>query len=249
MITAIICGFLTLAAASPASAATYDEIIAMQDAGIAPEIIIEVIEATGLDEPLDVDALIYLAENDVDPMILDFLIDALPSDSAWVDLENNLYSYLKDISEHPNWAGGDGFHRGGTGYNPLRDRDDDYYYRDRSDYYYNYYQNYPGDYRIRIYEPPVYILNDNPYRAYRVPRHYNYRSNRWWNPYTHNYQDNPHWDRRYYPHGWPGGIYYYDDGWGIGYRGGWRHHGWRDRWDSSISFWWYDDDFGLRFSF
>ena len=235
-------GLLMFAAATPALAATFDEIIAMQDAGIAPETIIEVIEATGLDEPLDVDALIYLAENDVDTMILDFLIDALPTDAAWVDLEEDSYARYEDISDHPNWAGGGGFHRGGTGYNPLRNRDDSNRYWEGSDGYYNYYPNYGDDYRVRVYEPPVYILDDNPYRAYRVPRVYNYNTNRYRNPYTYT-------SPNYYVHPGNRNYRYYDNGWGGNLWGGRGHHGYRNRWESSINFWWHDDDLSLRFSF
>jgi hypothetical protein len=254
-------GMLPVTLVSPSRAATLDEIVAMQDAGISAEVIIEVIQSTGLDDPLDIDALIYLAQNGVDDAVLDFLAQALPVEASWEEIEAGMTDSESDLSDHPNWAGGEGFHHGGTSYNPLRDRKPDVYWEGSQ--YGGYPYGYFPDYRVRVYEPPVYILDDNPYRAYRVPRYYRYNRPYWSDngyviydsnnfvPYSFTsptYVGYP-WSYGYYGdhHGWPGWHNYYDGGWG-GFRGdlSWgRHRGW----DSSFNIWWHDDDISLRFRF
>ncbi len=245
----LVCGLVMLLLASPLWAATLDEIISMHDAGVPPQLIIEVIEATGLDEPLDVDSLVYLAESGVDSAVLDFLIDAFPVESGWEEIDDARDS-TSDSGNHPNWAGGQGFHhgRGGTGYNPLRDQNYDSGYWEGPGYRNDYYDS---NYRVTIYEPPVYSRYNRPYyRAYRVPRvyryypdyspgHYTYPSPYWDGPRHHRYRADSYW--------YPGWGYYQGRGGDFGL--GWRYDGRRHHWDSSLNVWWRSNDFNIRIGF
>src|SRR3989304_2743768 len=76
-ISSPICGFIFLMAifllSAPAEAATIDDIIAMHDAGVSGDIIVDVIEATSLDEEMDADAILFLESIGLDPIVLDYL--------------------------------------------------------------------------------------------------------------------------------------------------------------------------------
>lgn len=229
----VACIAMILITAMPIRAATIDEIVSMQEAGISPEIIIEVIDATGLDDPMDEDAWSVLLENDIDPLILEYLV------AEYLATSEDSDDWLSDDeSGGDNRMGGEGFHHEPTGYSPLY----------QHEYYNNYYDGsrygdcYGGRYDynrgIIVYEPPVYIWHDYPswssgwhgpgfYRHDRVYR--DYGGCGWGSPYHH------------YHHR------YYDDGWGWG--GRFRYDDRRDRWDNDFGVWFRDDDFSFRIRF
>jgi hypothetical protein len=263
----ISCGIMTLAGAalllllsSPLRACTVDEIIAMDEAGIPPEVVIEVIEATGLDDPVDIELITDLAELGVDSAVLEYLAGYLEQE-AGDEEDADTDDDDEESNRHPNWGGGEGFHHGGTGYNPLRDNEPASSRRDNRRYQpYDY--RYNPDRSVLVYEPPVYVLYNRPYyRAYRAPRYYDrgryphdwpwYVDDRWFHPrYTYTYP-------RY---GTPwSGDYPFDDwwrdyrwrgheGWGGDLRGGWYYDG-RHHWDGGFNIWWSNDDFSLGLHF
>ena len=244
------------------NAATIDEILIMRDAGIPTEVIIEIVEATGLDDNLDEDAIIELVDADLDPDLLQYLLTWIPGDENYTDYATG--GTYGSIEDHPNWAGGSGFHHGGTSYNPLNDRSDpdrywegpsytDGYYRDG---YNNYY--YPGNMGITIYQPPVYQLYSNPYIAYPLPRYYDYTN------YYHGYWDNGRYviyDGDYIQHydQWYRDRYrdYYDGyynrrhgyGWSGSFGGSWHSGDGYDWWDTWGDARYHSERVNLRISF
>ncbi|MCX6645543.1 MAG: hypothetical protein NTY09_04175, partial [bacterium] len=256
-------GFIAFIFLTPgANAATIDEILIMSDAGIPTDVIIEVVEATGLDDDLDEDAILKLVDADLDPTLLQYLLSFLPDseNSNLVDDSNNPVD--NSLSNNPNWAGGPGFSHGGTGYNPLNDRSDpnvywegpaysDTYYRDN---YNNYY--YPRNLGVVVYEPPVYQLYSHPYVAIPLQRYYNYSTGYWYNGQyviydgnrTHNY-DNPWYYDQYqnYYYGNNGCGYPY--GWGGSFGGSWHNQNGRNWWDSWGDAEYHGERVNLRISF
>ena len=259
--TAFVFAALMLLIAGPTHAATIDEIMAMQDAGVPNDVIIDVIDSTGLDDPLDADTIVWLVENDLDPEILGYLLENYYVESD-EETGKDDYGYDPDDNDpYSNMRSGEGFH-GGAGYNPLRDNDRDEYYRDnnyrddnyRNDNYYRnyyYYQDY-GYPVVYVYEPPVYLLYNHPYRAYRTPRYYNGNTGTWINgyypDYYHSYHRHNHdhyWDNWYENRGWRG----YSDGWFGDLYGDWYRNGRNHAWDLGGDLGWWGDDFRFRISF
>jgi hypothetical protein len=225
--------------ALPLRAATIDEIISMQEAGISPEIIIEVIDATGLEDPMDEDAWSALLEADIDPLILEYLVAEYLANS-----DDDEWSWEDDESGSDNRMGGEGFHHEPTGYSPIYTREYQGYYGDS--YYNDYYYGGRYDYNsgIVVYEPPVWVWHDYPtwYSGWNGPGFYRHDRH-------HNRGYGGH---SYYGSGWGFPYYYnnrhyYDDGWG-GY-GRFRYDGWRNRWDNDFGLWYRNDDFGFRIRF
>lgn len=266
-LTAAIFVFILFAihGATKADAATLDEIFIMSGAGIPTDIIIEVVEATGLDDELDEDAILELVDADLDPLLLEYLLTYLPDYDEYDLMENpDLYDG-NNLSNHPNWAGGSGFSHGGTGYNPLNDRSDpnvywegpaysDSYYRDQYDNYY-----YPRNMDVVIYEPPVYQLYSNPYRAYPIPRYYNYSQGYWYDGQyviydgdfhrNHNYCNDPWYRDRYYDYYWGDDRYRNPYGWRGSIGGSWSHENGRSSWNSWGNAWYRGDRVNLRIRF
>ncbi len=239
---------LFIALASPAEAATIDEIIEMSDAGVPPEVIIEVIEATGVDEPLDDEAWQVILDADLDPAVLEYLIleygDIAGDESAEADESESGY--------RSNMMGGEGFHHEPTGYDPLYGRNQGSDCSRQSEYWggIRYY-----DSGIYVYEPPVYVYYDRPYGGYYyAPRLYShdrhYYGNGWYSNYHHGWcpswyyiPDRDWWDDYH----WHDGYHHRDRGWGSRGWFGWDGRG--NRWDNSLGLWYRDDDWGFRISF
>jgi hypothetical protein len=244
---------LILLAGTGARAATVSEIVEMHNLGVPPEVIIEVIQATGLDDELDEAAWAYLVDSEVDPMVLEYLAVEFLLDGSEYPAGEDDSSREVDVSQHPNRMGGEGFHHQPTGYNPLYDSGP------REDYWSQ--QGYTGGCYtlpggIVVYEPPVYILDNRPYyRAWQVPR-----------VYPHGYWDNgrymiydtdryrPYYsispgreNRRWTGRGWHDDFWGWNRGWG-GF-GGLYYDGRRHRWDGALDAWFHGDDFSFRISF
>jgi hypothetical protein len=240
---------LLIAVPTSARAATIDEIISMHDAGLPAEVIIQVIEATGLDEPLDIDTLNMLSEHGLDSEVLSYLTKYLPSEAEGNSEES---SAEPETSHHSNWAGGEGFHHDNSKYGPWDNSYRGNDYREGPRYGNDYY---PPLGSISIYEPPVYFLNNRPYRhAYRAPHLYGYRPG-WWSGGQYIIPDGFFYNPYFYlpPSGmWPHG--YYDgwmtgDDWGADWFGRWRHGHGRSDWDSSLGAWFRNDDFSISIHF
>jgi len=234
--------------ALPANAATPDEIVAMTQAGIPSDVIIDVIDATGFEGELDADTLTLLIDSGVDESVVNYLLSKL-EDGGDIEAEvSGQEAWGADITDHPNWVGGEGFH----GRSRERGRQDDYW--EGRSYYEDHYG--PG-YGIVVYEPPVYILDNHPYyHAYRAPRYYRYNRGYWHDGMYVIYDNSLHVPYTYTGPGsggyyWDGGYGYGHDNWpydgwfGHGY-GGWYNNGWGRGFDSSFDAWYRDDDFGLH---
>jgi hypothetical protein len=257
IIVAVIAALVsTLLLAVPVDAATFEEIVIMSDAGIPAEVIIEVIEATGLDDVLDDEGLSYLLDAELDPVLLEYVLSFHPDYSTEyvVDNEDN---EIEDTSSHPNRAGGSGFHHSSTGYNPLNYRSDPNVYWEgpqySQPYYGNYYPDgyYPGNLGVTVYQPPVYIRNSYPYGGGYYPRYYNNNRGYWNNGryviYDHNYSHR----HRYYGDNWynPYNDYYWRNGWYGSFGGSWHHGRGRSNWDSWGNAYYRNDGISLRISF
>jgi hypothetical protein len=229
---------------SPARAATIDEILAMNDAGLSAEVIIDVIDATGLDEPIDVDTLILLQKKGVDEQVIEYLAGMLPDDN-----QGGSENYEDQGAEESNRIGGEGFHSSNRN-DGANERNYGNDYWQPSDSYYGYY---PPLGSISIYEPPVYFIDNEPYyHGWRAPRVYPHHRG-YWNDGGYGIYNN--WG---YPYGYwqPDGYYppYGGDYWGSynhgwGWNGGWYWDGRDFRKHSSLDAWYGDDDFSFRISF
>lgn len=243
--TMILVTVLTIfCSARPILAATTDEIIAMSDAGLPPDIIIEVIKATGLPDPLDIDTIIRLKMHNIDNKILEYLASNFAqSESESSQPDESTKNSTEE--KRANFLGGEGFHS--KKYAPLLPDLTNSYPMDpyrNLDYYPN-----PGS--IAIYEPPVYFLVKRPYyRAYKAPRYYRlpplYRSG----PLIFVYDD----FLLYYPlPKWfdnPCDTYWWtDDEWMFNWKGKWYRHHRYDDWDSTFDAWYHDDDFSISLHF
>ncbi len=238
----ILMGVAQLALPLPSMAATFDEIIAMHDAGVPSEIIIDVIEATGIEEEIDTETLVLLLDYGVDNTVIDYIIDLIGDE----DIEVEVSGYQNLSAGHPNRAGGEGFYHGGDTYNPLNDYSSVRY---REDYYYDNTpqrgtsSHLPGG--VIVYEPPVYVQrNGSRYNNwYNAPRYYpgshgSWNNGSYYNGYhgydgcnsRHNYND------RYWNDGewdnWNGYNYHNDRSWH-------DNRDWRDDY-------YYDDWYGGR---
>jgi len=249
----VLVSVLILLPLQAAGAATLDEIVAMSDAGLPTEVIIEVIDVTGLDDTLDVDAITWLIESELNPDVLEFLLEYYYSgeDKEYFEDEEN------DPDEYSNRRSGEGFH-GSSGYNPLRDRDDGDYYQENNNYGYHYSDNtyYPNVY---VYEPPVYMMNNGPYYgAYRAPRIYNYNQSyrgngnyAWYdgNYYAPHHYNEPYWNNYYEDHYRYDNRRGYRDGWFGGLFGDWYYDGHRHNRDLNGGIGYRSDGVRLRISF
>ncbi len=243
---------MVLIPVSPAFAATSDEIISMHEAGVPSEIIIEVIEVTGFDDPLDTETIYYLVDYGVDQGIIDYLLSRIDDDSDFFEEDSFRQAWGDDISNHPNWGGGDGFHHGTSGYNPLNERNRQGDYREGQRYRDNdYYRSNRDGGGIYIYAPPVYILDDGYwYGGYRTPRYYDNRNRnvRYSDPYY--YDDySRYYDRYWRDRDWCDYRYRYRDGWSGSYFWDGYYDGRRHYWGSSFDAYYRDDDFRIRISF
>ena len=254
----------------PASAASADEIIEMNNAGLSAQIIIEVIDATGFDDPLDSDTFIYLLEYDVDYEVIEYLLEFAEDDDK---LEVSAHErWGSEPEEHPNYAGGPGFNHerdeyrsSGTGYwNGY----DDYYERGQSaDYYY--------DNGVTVYRPPVYVYSgrnnyyNDPYGYYSnnygsgysgtYRNYYSGYNNSYNYPYDSTYGGNRHYYDDYWnDRDWDYNPHYNDpwrsrrhDGYGryTGMRGQIRYNRFDDRWYSDWDAFYRSNNFGIRISF
>jgi hypothetical protein len=235
---------ISFGAVPVAQAATFDEIVSMGNAGLSPEVIIEVIKATGLDKPIDVDTWISLQEQGVDESVLEYLATLLPAASEKEDASG----YPPEYERQSNWIGGEGFHHDQHPDYPPQTAGNSNEYWGGPHYRDNYYPP-PGS--IGVYAPPVYIPNYYPfYYSYPAPNPYYYNrgywENGWYVTYDHDFYipyntyQNPY---------WPNG--YWDNNYWTGNPGGWfrrwrhDHHG--DNWGGSISY--ESDDFGISLHF
>ena len=226
---------LLLLVPSPARAATIDEILAMNDAGLSPEVIIDVIDATGLEEPLDIDTLIMLQKKGVNEQVIEYLAGMLPDESQ----DQSGDSENRD-SEQSNRLGGEGFHHSNR-YENAQGQDSYYDYWEPSGDWNGYY---PPLGSISIYEPPVYFIENKPYyHGWRAPRVY---------PRRHDYRGYPY--GYWYPDGYV--VPFDNDYWwswshdrGRGWNGGWYWDGRDFRRYGSLDAWYSDNDFSFRISF
>lgn len=231
--------FLCMPTAS--QAATVDEIISMQDSGVPADVIIKVIDSTGLDKPVDVDTIILLQQHGVDKAVLDYLAGLMsnentpPAETGTDEADNSSDSNYMGGEFHGNYSGGN--------YNYEQSPQ----YSGRSGYWEGPGSGsglYPPPGTISIYEPPVYMMGRHPYGAYYSPHIYGYDPN---NPQGYYYYD-PYYYQSYnnYP------PYFYYDGnyssgnWAWGYNFG-RHHRSHDNHDFSVIY--NDDHFGIRLHF
>lgn len=211
----------------PAFAASADEVIEMTVVGLSAQIIIEVIDATGFDDPLDSDTFIYLLEYDVDYEVIEYLLEFAEDDEK---LEVSAHErWGSEPEEHPNYAGGPGFNHesadyrsSGTGYWHGYD---DYNEGERSaDSYY--------DNGVTVYRPPVYVYSGHNNYYYNDP--YRYYSNNHGSWYNGSYIIHNNGCRNPYTSTYGGNRYYYDDYWNDG---DWDYHPrYNDPWHSN----WYD---------
>jgi hypothetical protein len=222
-----------------ANAATIDEIITMNNSGVSGELIVEVLDATGIDDPIDLDTLEYLESIDIDPYVLGYLRAIYNNNVDEVE-EYVLDGDYDKSGTHWNYAGGDGFSHGGTTYNPNSDNNYKYNYdrsrRNDSWGIDDYLRNYNGNTSVYIYEPPVYYMYSNPYGAYRSPRYY----------YNNGYCGTSYYSPYYYS---GGSRYYYDNGYYGGFGGRSHHYNRNYNYGSFGSFFFSDDDWGIRLSF
>jgi len=231
-----------MAAATNINAATYNEIISMNDAGVPPDIIIEVIEATGVESEFNYDAMEYLVRAGVHEDVINYL---MTGDYVYEDSENQESDSGFDVSDHPNWAGGEGFHHS-TGFTPRNDGNyrPEPYYRD------DYFGRGPG---ITVYTPPVYMYNDHYNRMTYAPRYYRYDPY-YPTPYTYTSPRNYH-DGYYYTiPGYGYGYRYHDgyryrDGWYGSFSGYWDYDNHNHHWDSRFSIGYSDEGTRFRISF
>jgi hypothetical protein len=240
---------LLLALPAGAHAATVDEIISMQDSGLPAEVIIQVIDATGLDKPMDIDTLELLQKHGLDESVLSYLTKYLTEDAqASTSDEKAQDNSQGDDSSTGNLIGGEGFHHNGDYYGSQGSGDNGYW--DGPSYRNDYYPP-PGE--ISIYQPPVYVPYGNGYRHYyQAPRLYDYNRGYWQDGHFVIYD--PRFDIPYTylpPYGyWPYG-YYGDNG---GFQGGnlyWgsRHgHGSHGRGHGFGAFY-HDDGFSISLHF
>jgi len=243
---------LVFLVSSQTQAATMAEIIAMSDAGVPPDVIIDVIDATGMDDNPDADNIGWLLDSGIDDAVLEFiLINYYIEDD--IDIDQAIRDSEIQNDARDNWAGGS-YHEG-TGYIPMyQSSGNDRFSYDRNN----------GLGGIYIYEPPVYVLDNHPYyRAWQVPRTYGYADgysngpgyiiygNEYYNPYS--YSDpwgyDPYWtdwdeDGRWYDNRW-----HHHDGWSGSLFGDWRYNGHRNRYDIGGSAWYHSDGLRLRISF
>jgi hypothetical protein len=248
---------------TPASnAATIDEILIMNDAGIPTDVIIEVVEATGLDGDLDEDAIVKLIDADLDPDLLQYILSFLP-ESDYSNMTGETDNEADDnLSNNPNWAGGPGFSHDGSGYNTSNDGSDPNVYWDGpsySDSYYggnydNYY--YPHNLGVVVYQPPVYQLYSHPYIALPLRRYHHYSTGYWYNGQyviydgnrIHNY-DNPWYYDQYNDFYYGNNGYGYPYGWGGSFGSSWHHENGRNWWDSWGDAEYHSSRVNLRISF
>ena len=232
-------GLLFLALPAAASAATVDEIISMHNAGLSSDIIIQVIDATGLDKPMDIDTLELLKKDGLDDSVLSYLTKYLPQDDQVKGGSGNGPDTGND-----NLMGGPGFHQtpGGSGPNP----DDNSVCPGGSG------PNPNGDYSVcpggpgpgcldstpgsvSIFRSPVYVPYGTRHRYYyEAPPVYDYSQGYWqngfWviNPYSSPFSYYPSdtflpyfyfstdWRHRHSRFGFGNGIRYRGDGFSIG---------------------------------
>jgi hypothetical protein len=225
-------------------AATIDEIVAMSDAGLTPEVIIDVIDATGLEEPMDVDTWIGLQKQGVHEDVLSYLIQFLPEGSE----TGSDTSGSEGDPGDSNRLGGEGFHHGGSDNysNDYGNSGNDYWEGPsyRNDYY-------PPLGSIGVWVPPVYVMGRHPYRAYPAPRYYDYNRGYWDNGryviydrnYNYPYYDMPYdyWQYGGYGHD----QYWYDNPDDWYWRWKYDRHG--SGWNGSIEY--NGDDFGISLHF
>ncbi len=253
---------LSLLITIPVQAATIAEIVAMSEAGVPPDVIIDVIDATGMEDPLDADSISWLLDSNVDNAVLEYvLVNYYIEDD--IDIDDVMLESSSERDYTDNWAGG-GFH-GSTGYNPLNDQGGRTGYWDgpggSSVYHDDHYTNYGG---IYIYEPPVYVLDNDPYyRAWRVPRNYYYNRGYWdgtgYITYDNDYHEpyyynnnrgyDPYWNDWYENGRMYDGRWRYHDGWSGGFFGNWHNNGRRHRYNFGGDAWYHSDGLNLRISF
>jgi hypothetical protein len=234
-----------VAAAPVVKAATFDEIVSMTESGLSPEVIIEVIEATGLDKPIDVDTWLSLEEQGVDKAVLEYLATLLPTDTSD---EASGGEYATGGEYDSNRIGGEGFHHNQyPNYPPQNSNNSDYWdgphYRDY----------YPPLGSIGVYVPPVYVPYNYPnypyYNAYPPANPYYYNRGYWDNGWYVLYDENnyipynPYYDG-YGSYGWNNS--YWTGNAGDWYRR-WRHDHDRDNFGGSIRY--EGDNFGISLHF
>jgi len=242
-----------------AIAASADEVIAMTDAGIPPETIIDVIDATGADELLDTDTIISLMEYGVDNDVIEYLLELTDDDTK---VEVSGYERWGSESEYrPNYAGGPGFNHNGDNYDSYSDG---YWDNDRETTRgAQYYRPYGSG--ITVYEPPVWVYgrNNNYYidpNRYYYNDYYNgyYPGRGSWNNgtyviYNNGWNNNGWYDPYYYGHGRGHGRHNYNDYWyngcGTGLNGHFGYDRYRDGWFSDFDGWYHNDGFGIHISF
>jgi len=232
----------------PVEAVTVDEIVSMHKAGVAPKIIIEVIEATGLEEEITWETLENLEKAGLDEIILDYLAGYLPESQG----EENLGEESSE-GARSNLMGGEGFHHGQRYHNPPSSHNNEEYWK--------YWEGVPfSDLipqpwlpgTIYIFEPPVYFLYDDPYyRAWRAPRFYRYRRGYWDDGRYVIYDWRRHlpYPYGYYHYWWDECPWWYDGEWGGKLRGRVVYRDGKWEWDGSFDTWFYDDGISLHFRF
>jgi hypothetical protein len=246
------CFYAFFLAPETAVAATVNEITAMHDAGIPPEVMIEVLDATGIDEEVDEDTIVYLWDCGVDQDVIEFIIQNFLPDKSNPETEAPL-SGDENLEDRPNFAGGLGFNHDG---NPYQYWDGPSYTND------NYWPQYITPYNgVTVYQPPVYIIPGYPYCTYQAPRYNRYHRGYWDNGRYVIYEN--YYDTVYDPNAPSYNPYYGGRGyWGNNYRcvdQGWE---WRanfdgnffydghDSWfDGSFDGYYRDDGVRIRFDF
>ena len=234
---------LFLGTPAPVLAATMDEIISMHKAGLPAEVIIKVIDATGIEFTIDADALAKLKGQGLDDAVLNRLADFIPSEIK--EETNGGSGGDKDVTRHPNWFGGEGFHSPETDRSTRRYRDSGDYYGPENSRYQTPYGSPPGS--IWMSQPPVYVMGHGPsYPGCPFPRYYSYAPG-YWNGNVYVFYGNS-----YFPYEGYNPCYSewwrnqeYSSKWYLD----WRLSGRRHEWDSSLDLKYRDDKFRIRIHF
>jgi hypothetical protein len=252
LLSGLFMAIVILAMPGYVSAVTLNELDSMLEAGLSADVMIKVIDATGIDFTVNTEILVSMKEQGYDDSVLSRLAEFIPSDD-----ETGANGKSENTgNEDSNLFGGEGFHSREPGYSDRRY--DQNYYPGYDQKYNGYDSRYDGspDYSnpfntplgsIWVYRPPVYIANKGPYYGrYPVPQYYQY-----YRGYGNNggyiIYDNTNFPYSYPPYGdgmW-GQTYGYNSDWYWDWRMRERRH---DR-DNSVDLGYRDDHFRIRIHF
>jgi hypothetical protein len=183
---------------SPVQSATLDEVIAMHEAGLSAEVIIKVLDATGMETAIDAETLVSLKEQGLDDEVLSRLADFI---SSGIDDSRQAESTVgPDSAYQDNRLGGEGFHSNRSYSTPpyYQEYDQQGYYQ-RGNFDNSRYQtpfNTPLG-SIWISRPPVYVFRRGGYvQVYPYGQYYDYGPGyRDGSPYSF-------YDNSYFAYGW-----------------------------------------------